>query len=70
MNMNMNHREYLIEDHTWAYNHNKKAINKYWKERHTFISNFTGENMVRSFIKAAKHHKHMIEQLKALPDIR
>jgi hypothetical protein len=63
-NMIMNKREALIEDHKEMLEIRKGSIRRFWANRHKEIYH------VRWLIEQAQTHKHMIEQLKSLPDMK
>lgn len=60
----MNKREAIIEDHKEMLEIRKGSIKRFWSKRHK------DPNHMRWLVEQAQFHKHMIEQVSSLPDMK
>lgn len=60
----MNKREAIIEDHKEMLKIRKGSIRRFWSNRHKDPAH------MRYLVTQAQFHKHMIEQVSSLPDMK
>ena len=60
----MNKREAIIEDHKEMLEIRKGSIKRFWANRHKDPTH------MRWLVEQAQFHKHMIEQVGSLPDLK